>query len=361
MQRALLLAAQGMFTTRPNPRVGCVLVRDGVVVGEGWHERAGAPHAEVHALRAAGDRARAATAYVTLEPCAHFGRTPPCADALIAAGVARVAVATGDPFAHVAGRGLAKLQLAGIAVESGICGAEARELNLGFFSRIERGRPWVRAKLAQSLDGRSALSDGRSQWITGPEARADGHRWRARACAVLTGSGTLLADDPRLDTRLDPPEPLASQWRVLVDSRLRAPSNARLWQSAGPVLWVHADPDQGAALAVDARTRLLALPAACGRVDLDALLRWLGSELSINELHVEAGPVLTGALLAADLVDELLVYQAPMLLGGQAQPAVQLSEPATLEAAARWSLREATPIGRDVRLRYRRRKEVDPR
>lgn len=354
MHRALALAAQGLFTTRPNPRVGCVLVREGAVVGEGWHQRAGEPHAEVHALRAAGPRARGSTAYVTLEPCAHFGRTPPCADALIGAGVARVVVATADPFVQVAGRGLEKLRAAGIVVERGTCGGEARALNAGFFSKIERGRPWVRVKLAQSLDGRSALADGRSQWITGPAARADGHRWRARACAILTGSGTVLADDPRLDTRLEPPVEVAAQWRVLVDSRLRTPAGARLWQSPGPVLRVHAVADAGAWPACDARTRLLALPDACGGVDLEALLRWLAVELEVNELHVEAGARLSGTLLAAGLVDELLVYQAPLVLGSAARASLDLSAPPTLAQASRWCLAESAVLGPDLFLRYLR-------
>jgi diaminohydroxyphosphoribosylaminopyrimidine deaminase / 5-amino-6-(5-phosphoribosylamino)uracil reductase len=351
MQRALELAALGLWTTRPNPRVGCVLVAEGQVVGEGWHQRTGGPHAEVHALRMAGDRARGATAYVTLEPCAHFGRTPPCADALIAAGVSRVVIATGDPFAAVAGRGIQKLRAAGIVVEQGIGEDEARELNLGFLSRIERGRPWVRAKVAQSLDGRSALSDGRSQWITGPAAREDGHRWRARACAILTGSGTLLADDPRLDSRPEGGAEIAPQWRVLVDSRLRTPLSARLWQLPGPVLWVHGQPGAEELPTVDARTRLLALPDGHGRVDLGRLLEWLAREQLINELHVEAGPWLTSEMLSQQLVDELLVYQAPLLLGPSARPALLAPEPADLGMAERWTLLDSEVIGPDVRLR----------
>lgn len=354
MQRALELAAQGLWSTRPNPRVGCVLVRGTERVGEGWHQRAGEPHAEVHALRMAGERARGATAYVTLEPCAHFGRTPPCADALIAAGVARVVIATGDPFVEVAGQGIARLRAAGIAVEVGVLEHEARALNAGFFSRIERGRPWVRAKIAQSLDGRSALSDGRSQWITSAEARADGHRWRARACAILTGSGTMLADDPRLDSRPDSQSGIASQWRVLVDSQLRTPSSARLWQLPGPVLWVHAQEAAANHAAVDGRTRLLSLPAGHGRVDLAALLQHLAAQLKTNEVHVEAGPVLTSALLDLDLVDELLVYQAPLLLGAAARPAVRLPEPESLDSATRWTVVEASTFGPDVRIRLRR-------
>lgn len=351
MQRALQLAERGLTTTRPNPRVGCVIVdSQGQLLGEGWHQYAGGPHAEVHALRAATGSTRGATAYVTLEPCAHHGRTPPCADALVEAGVARVVIACGDPFAQVAGRGIARLREAGIEVHSGVLETQARALNCGFFSRIEHGRPWVRVKLACSLDGRTALADGRSQWITGALARQDGHHWRARACALLSGIGTVLADDPRLDARVDSEPLLPPQLRVIVDSRLRTPATARLFQRPGPVLLAHAG--TRAMPAPAAAAQLLALPDQHGQVDLPALLRWLATHQQINELHVEAGPVLAGALWAAGLVDELLLYQAPVLLGAAARPLLDGIAPAGLAAAPRLHMLAVDPLGEDLRLRF---------
>ena len=279
MARALELAQRGLYSARPNPMVGCVIEREGQVVGEGWHERAGGPHAEVFALRQAGDRARGATAYVTLEPCAHHGRTPPCAEALVDAGVTRVVAAMRDPFPRVDGAGFARLQAAGIEVASGLLEAQARELNRGFLSRIERGRPWVRVKLAASLDGRTAMASGESKWITGAAARAAVQHWRARSGAILTGADTVLADDPALTVRLD----------------------------------------QGSDTAGNRGAEFAALPLREGRLDLDAALRLLGGR-EINEVQVEAGPALCGALLRAGRVDELLLYQAPLLLGDSARP-----------------------------------------
>nr|WP_205700996.1 bifunctional diaminohydroxyphosphoribosylaminopyrimidine deaminase/5-amino-6-(5-phosphoribosylamino)uracil reductase RibD [Jeongeupia sp. USM3] len=311
MQRALRLAALGLYTTTPNPRVGCVIVRDGEVVGEGWHIRAGEPHAEVHALRMAGGAARGATAYVTLEPCSHHGRTPPCADALVSAGVARVVAAMTDPNPQVAGRGLAGLAAAGIDTASGILEAEARELNVGFISRMLRGRPWTRIKLAASLDGRIALDDGQSKWITGAAARADVQRWRARSCAMLTSVETVLADDARLTVRDFAVE--RQPLRVVVDSRLRTPADAALLQTKGVLIAAAVDGPQRAALEA-AGAEVLLLPGGDGRVDLAALLAQLGSR-GISELTVEAGGVLAGSLLQAGLADELLLYQAPVLVG----------------------------------------------
>lgn len=347
MARALALAERGLYSTSPNPRVGCVLVKDGAVVGEGWHVRAGEPHAEVHALRAAGAAARGATAYVTLEPCSHHGRTPPCAEALMAAGVARVVAAMEDPNPLVAGRGLAILRQAGIEVFPGVLENEARELNIGFVSRMTRGRPWVRLKAASSLDGKTALANGQSQWITGAEARQDGHRWRARACAILSGSGTVLADDPQLNVRgVDTerqPRP------VVVDSRLQTPPTARLLDGR-PALVATANPDPAKAAALAAQgAEVLLLRDAAGRVDLAALLQELGRR-GINELHVEGGAGLNGALLAAGLVDELLLYLAPTLLGNPALGLFGLPELTTLEQQQRLRWRDLRQVGGDLRI-----------
>lgn len=350
MARALRLAERGLFTTTPNPRVGCVLVKDGAVVGEGWHERAGEPHAEVHALRAAGEKARGATAYVTLEPCSHHGRTPPCAHALIDAGVARVVAALRDPNPLVAGGGIALLTLAGIRAEVGLLEAEARALNIGFISRMTRGRPWVRLKTASSLDGKTALLNGTSQWITGPAARADVHRLRARACAVLTGVGTVLADDPQLNVR--EVETTRQPLRVVVDSRLRTPTDARILGDGETVLvCAQADPARRDAL-LAAGGHVLELPGPDGRVDIRALLEELGAR-GINELHAEAGATLNGALLRAGLVDEWVAYQAPVVLGHQARGLFEL--PALEDMAGRWGFRltDARMLGPDLRLTLR--------
>ena len=294
MARALRLAARGLTTTSPNPRVGCVIVRDGATVGEGWHARAGEPHAEIHALRAAGNAAHGATAYVTLEPCSHFGRTPPCADALIEAGVARVVSAMADPNPLVAGRGMARLRAAGIATACGLLADESRELNIGFVSRMTRGWPWVRLKVAGTLDGKSALDNGVSQWITGTAARRDGHRWRARACAILTGIGTVREDDPQLSVR---DVPCARQpLRILVDARLEVSPQARILQGE-PILIATASNDEARIETLRAAGHeLVFVPNAAGKVDLGALLRMLG-ERGINEVHVEAGFKLNGSLL----------------------------------------------------------------
>ena len=350
MAQALRLAERGLFTTQPNPRVGCVIAHADVAIGEGWHQRAGEPHAEVFALREAAERARGATAYVTLEPCAHHGRTPPCADALIAAGVARVVIAAEDPFAQVDGRGIGKLRAAGIAVDVGLMREAARELNIGFFSRIERGRPWLRVKLAMSLDGRTALANGESKWITGEAARADVQRWRARSSAILTGSGTVLADNPQLTVRLGEGEAFAPPLRVVLDRQLRTPEGSHVLDGAAPTLMLHtaaADPDHRfkhvECAAVDERN---------GSIDLDTVLAVLAGR-GCNEVHVEAGPTLCGALFAAGLVDELLLYVAPLLLGDQARPLLQL--PTLSDMAERWQLRpiEQRQLGTDWRLRLR--------
>ncbi|MGM9486421.1 bifunctional diaminohydroxyphosphoribosylaminopyrimidine deaminase/5-amino-6-(5-phosphoribosylamino)uracil reductase RibD [Ideonella sp. YS5] len=357
MQHALALAECAIGVTEPNPRVGCVLVAaDGRWIGEGHTQAAGSAHAEVMALRdaaARGHDTHGATAYVTLEPCSHHGRTPPCCDALVAASVARVVVAAGDPNPAVNGQGVERLRAAGITVDwAGDAAAEAsRELNMGFFSRMQRGRPWVRMKIAASLDGRTALDNGASQWITGEAARHDGHAWRRRAAALLTGSGTVLSDDPRLDVRGHPiqMQPL----RIVVDSQLATPPDARLFEAAAPLLFVAAKPDEARAVPLRVQgAEIVFLPGADGHVDLDALLSELARR-DINELHVEAGARLNAALLSAGWVDELLVYQAPMLVGpGRGMAALPALE--TLEGAQRFRFHRVDRVGEDLRLLLRR-------
>lgn len=377
MARALRLAERGLSTTQPNPRVGCVIARGGEVVGEGWHRRAGGPHAEVFALRAAGARAQGAAAYVTLEPCGLQGRTPPCADALVAAGVARVVIASEDAFQREGGA-VGRLRAAGIAVESGLMREAARELNRGFFSRVEHGRPWVRVKLAMSLDGRTALANGESKWITGEAARADVQRWRARSSAILTGSGTVLADDPRLTVRLesdsrrergfepgngvDPacrscnedsgsesflPPPL----RVVLDRELRTPAAAHVLDGSAPTLVFHA-PGVRPSHAGFEHAELAVVETRGDGLDLAQALAELGRR-GANELQVEAGPTLCGALYAAGLVDEVLLYVAPLLLGDSARPLLAL--PALSAMSARWRLRtvDRRQVGEDLRLLMR--------
>jgi diaminohydroxyphosphoribosylaminopyrimidine deaminase/5-amino-6-(5-phosphoribosylamino)uracil reductase len=344
MARALQLAARGLNTTTPNPRVGCVIVKDDRVVGEGWHERAGTPHAEIHALQAGGKAARGATVYVTLEPCSHHGRTPPCAEALINAGVGRVVAAMRDPNPLVAGGGIDMLTLAGVAAEVGLMEAEARVLNPGFISRMTRQRPWVRLKTASTLDGKTALANGASQWITGEAARADVQRLRARACAILTGSGTVLADNPRMNVRdFDiGRQPL----RVVVDSALRTPADAAILPAL--IACHHAAPAARAALE-QAGAEVIELPAADNRVDLAALLTVL-AQRGVNELHVEAGAVLNGALLAAGLVDEWVAYVAPMAVGDDARGLFAQPPLPSLADATRFTLADVRQLGGDLRL-----------
>ena len=345
--RALRLAERGLYTTTPNPRVGCVIVRDGTVVGEGWHERAGEPHAEIHALRAAGDRARGATVYVSLEPCCHHGRTPPCVDALIEAGVARTVAAMQDPNPRVAGAGLARLRAAGIETAAGVLEAEAREVNIGFVSRMMRGRPWVRMKIAASLDGKTALLNGRSQWITGADARRDGHRFRARACAVLTGFGTVRDDDPRLTVRdVDTPrQPL----KIVVDSRLETPPDAKVLMG-GNVLVFAAIDDRARRLALEDRgAEVVLLPNAARKVDLDGMMRELGRR-ELNEVHVEAGFKLNGSLLTAGVVDELVLYLAPCLLGDAARGLFDLPALDDLGERRVLAIRDVRHVGADLRM-----------
>lgn len=317
MRRALVLAARGRRTTHPNPRVGCVILRDGEVVGEGWHERPGEPHAEIHALRAAGDRARGATVCVTLEPCAHHGRTGPCCEVLAEAGVGRVVAAVRDPNPQVAGRGLAHLEAAGIETAVGPLAEEAEVLNRGFFSRMSRGRPWVTVKLAASLDGRTAMASGESRWISGEAARDEVHRLRAESSAVMTGVGTVLADAPRLTPRLGPVERQPD--RVVLDSALRTPPDALLLDGQGRVIIVgaaNADPERRRALET---AGAIVREAGAERPEPDRVLALLASEYDCNEVLVEAGPVLAGALLQAGLVDEIRLFMAPHLMGDAAR------------------------------------------
>lgn len=346
MARALRLAERGLTTTTPNPRVGCVLVRDGAIVGEGWHARAGEAHAEIHALNAAGEHARGATAYVTLEPCSHHGRTPPCAEALVAAGVARVLAAMRDPNPQVAGRGLEQLRAAGIETADGLLAHEARELNIGFVSRMERGRPWLRLKLAASLDGKTALNNGKSQWITGPEARRDGHAFRARACAILTGAGTVRDDDPRLTVR--DAETSRQLLRVVVDSHFETPPTARIFDGGNTLVVAAADDAAKAAALRAAGAEVLVLPNPQGKVDLPRLLQAL-AERGVNELHVEAGHKLSGSLVREGLVDELLLYFAPTILGSGRE---MFPLPELTDLAGRRDLKiiDLRRLGADIRI-----------
>ncbi|MES2118847.1 MAG: bifunctional diaminohydroxyphosphoribosylaminopyrimidine deaminase/5-amino-6-(5-phosphoribosylamino)uracil reductase RibD [Pseudomonadota bacterium] len=349
MTLALEWAAKGLYTTSPNPRIGCVIVRDGQVIGAGVTQAAGYDHAEIQALKdaqARGHDVRGATAYVTLEPCNHYGRTPPCSDALVRAGLGRVVAAMEDPNPLVAGQGMAKLAAAGIAVSSGVLADAAHEMNIGFFSRMRRGLPWVRMKSAASLDGMTALHNGQSQWITGPEARADGHAWRARACAILTGIGTVKADDPQLNVRaVDTPR---QPRRIVVDSKLDIDPRARVLEGGGT--WIVAavsDPEKEAALRA-AGAEIILLPNGAGKVDLPELMRELGRR-QINELHVEAGGKLNGSLIREGCVDELLVYLAPVLLG-DAQGMFTL--PALTDLSRKHTLKfhEVKQIGADLRI-----------
>jgi len=355
MAQALRLADRGLYTTTPNPRVGCVIVNDGKVVGEGWHERAGQAHAEVHALQQAGDKAKGATVYVTLEPCSHHGRTPPCADALINAGVARVVAAMQDPNPKVSGSGMALLQAHGIEIAVGLMQAQARELNIGFISRMERSRPWVRSKIAASLDGKTALANGTSQWITSDAARLDVQRWRARSCAILTGVGTVLADDPQHNVRsLDiGRQPL----RIILDSRCRMSPAARILQGGALVVCASIEKNNAAALR-NAGAEVIALPDAKGRVDFAALMQELARR-EINELHVEAGYKLSGSLLSAGFTDELLLYMAPTLMGNAAMGMFELPVFTDMNQAVSLTIQQLDFVGQDIRVRARVNSQPD--
>ncbi len=352
MRRALELAVRGLYSTHPNPRVGAVLALDNEIVGEGWHERPGQPHAEPNAIRAAGERARGATAFVTLEPCSHHGRTPPCVDALLAAGVKRVVYAVGDPNPLVNGKGAKLLRAAGVQVESGLLENEATALNAGFMMRMRRGRPFVRLKSAASLDGGTALANGASKWITSEDARADVQRWRAQSGAVLTSAATVLADDPRLDVRIEAPrQPL----RVVLDRRRQVGKTARILKPPGEVLLIAATkPARAKGEERFGAARIERVRTLRGHLDLARVFAKLG-ELAINDVLVESGPRLAGALFAAGLVDEWLLYLAPKLLGNGAKPLAQLPRLTKLAAARQFDILDSQAVGPDLRLRLRPR------
>ncbi|WP_432764951.1 bifunctional diaminohydroxyphosphoribosylaminopyrimidine deaminase/5-amino-6-(5-phosphoribosylamino)uracil reductase RibD [Halomonas elongata] len=360
MARALRLARHGLYTSAPNPRVGCVLVKEGRVIGEGWHERAGEPHAEIHALRNAGEAARGATAYVTLEPCSHQGRTGPCAVALVEAGVARVVVAMRDPNPQVAGRGIERLRQAGIEVEEGVLEAEAHALNSGFIARMARGRPFVRMKMAMSLDGRTAMRSGESQWITGPCARREVQRLRARSSVVMTGVESVIFDNSRLTVRaeqleLDNAEAIASRQplRVVVDSRLRLPLAAACLREPGRTLVATVDgyDDEHREKLEQAGAEVVVLPAEeGGRVDLEALLSYLASHEEANEVLLETGATLAGAMLDTGLVDEMQLFVAPTLLGGEARPLFELPGLTRMDEQRPLDIRDIRAVGNDWRI-----------
>ncbi|MDR3392625.1 MAG: bifunctional diaminohydroxyphosphoribosylaminopyrimidine deaminase/5-amino-6-(5-phosphoribosylamino)uracil reductase RibD [Sulfuriferula sp.] len=347
MAQALQLAERGLYTTSPNPRVGCVIVKNNIVIGAGWHQRAGEPHAEVLALRQAGESARGATAYVTLEPCGHFGRTPPCADALVNAGVAKVIAAMQDPNPEVAGSGLARLAAAGIKTSCGLLEQQARELNIGFIQRMTRARPWLRIKTASSLDGKIALSNGDSKWITAAAARLDVHRLRARSCAILTGIGTVLADDPQLNVR--DIETSRQPFKIVVDSHLRTPANARILQDKGTIIaYTQADTNRQQQL-IDAGAELLQVQQGHGGVDLSALLTIL-AQRGVNEIMTEAGAHLNASLIAAGLADEWVMYMAPVLLGNTARGLFTLPEPVSVASRRVLNIQDIRQIGTDLRI-----------
>ncbi len=353
MARALQLAARGLYTAHPNPRVGCVLVHDGNTVGEGWHERAGAAHAEVHALCEAGERARGATAYVTLEPCCHHGRTPPCTDALIQAGVARVVVAMVDPNPKVSGQGLEQLRRAGIRVDTGVFTSEAEKLNPGFILRMRAGRPYVRCKLAMTLDGRTASAAGESKWITSAPARADVQRLRAQSGAIMTGINTVLADDPRLTARLSDQDSASvrSPLRVVVDSELRMPPTARMLKEPGRTLVLTCvTQEQRKAPLLRAGAEIETLPTAQDKVDLRAALGLLAERYEINEVLLEAGPILSGAMLAQGLADECVIYIAAKLLGDAGRGLFHLPGVATLDQQLALTIDDLRAVGGDWRV-----------
>jgi diaminohydroxyphosphoribosylaminopyrimidine deaminase/5-amino-6-(5-phosphoribosylamino)uracil reductase len=358
MRRALELAQRGLYSTHPNPRVGAVLARDEEIVGEGWHERAGEPHAEPIAIRAAGDRARGATAYVTLEPCSHHGRTPPCVDVLLAAGVRRVVYAVGDPNPRVNGAGAARLKQAGLRVESGLLAGDAEALNAGFLMRMRHGRPFVRLKTGASLDGKTALANGASKWITSEEARADVQHWRAQSGAVLTSAATALADDPRLDVRIETPR---QPMRVVLDRRRALRKTARVLAPPGDVLVFAAPTREHKAGPSEERlgaARVERIRPRRSHLDLPAVFARLG-ELEVNDVLVEAGSRLSGALFTADLVDEWLLYIAPKLLGKDAKPVAALARLTKLDDAPEFELVESKQVGPDLRLRLQPKRKKD--
>jgi diaminohydroxyphosphoribosylaminopyrimidine deaminase / 5-amino-6-(5-phosphoribosylamino)uracil reductase len=347
MAQALRLAERGMFSANPNPRVGCVVVQAGRVVGSGWHERAGQSHAEVNALNVAGLMARGATVYVTLEPCSHYGLTPPCVEALKHAGISKVVMAMEDPNPLVSGKGCALLRQSGIDVQSGLLGAEARALNIGFVSRMLNKRPWIRSKVAASLDGKIALKNGLSQWITGKAARQDGHRWRARSCAILTGIGTVKADDPQLSVReiKTSRQPL----KVVIDRRLETPADARLLFGKNVLIFTTDENAKKADVLRKKGAQVISMPDEHDKVDLVKMMHKL-ADFGINELLVEAGNKLNGALVRADLIDELVIFLAPHLLGETALGLIDLPELTSLDQKSSIEIQDLRMIGKDIRI-----------
>lgn len=370
MAHALRLAEHGLFTTDPNPRVGCVIVKDGEIVGEGWHCQAGERHAEVHALQQAGDRARGADVYVTLEPCCHHGRTPPCTEALISAGVSRVVAAMEDPNPRMAGKGLGQLRDSGILVQAGVLKDQAEQLNPGFVQRMHSGKPLVRCKLAMSLDGRTALANGESRWISGEAARRDVQYWRARSSAVLTGIGTVLADDPAMTVRLEPPLTAGSDCgveirqplRIVLDSRLRIPANARILKQPGRTyVFTLETKDKVATAKLEAAGASIDYvpPSSHGPgIELSIVIERL-ARMGINELWVEAGPTLSGALLQAGLIDELIIYVAPLLMGDGARGLFHLPQISSLTECTTLEILDVRAVGSDWRVSARVRKSQD--
>ncbi|SFD84872.1 bifunctional diaminohydroxyphosphoribosylaminopyrimidine deaminase/5-amino-6-(5-phosphoribosylamino)uracil reductase RibD [Nitrosomonas sp. Nm166] len=349
MATALRLAEKGLYSTTPNPRVGCVIARNGQIVGSGWHERTGQAHAEINALNTAGEAARGATAYVTLEPCSHYGRTPPCANALIKAGIARVVIAMEDPNPLVHGRGCALLKQAGVTVQAGLLQAEAHALNVGFITRVTHKKPWVRLKTAASVDGRIALKNGASQWITGEAARQDGHRWRARSCAVVTGIGTVKSDNPQLTVRHI--QTSRQPKRIVVDSHLALPLDTQLLQGGEVIIFTANTDNQEKKVALaKSGVRVIVLPDAEKRVDLKQMMTMLATDFEMNEVLVEAGSGLNGALVDAGLVDEMIIFLAPHLLGNDAQGMLKLTELVCLEQKKTLKIQDLRMVGQDIRI-----------
>jgi len=347
MTQALRLAEQGLYTTMPNPRVGCVMVKNGAVIGEGAHLKAGTPHAEVHALKQAGAGASGATAYVTLEPCSHYGLTPPCVEALIDAGVAKVVIAMQDPNPLVAGQGVTRLKESGVEVLSGLMQQQAEALNAGFITRMTKKQPWVRSKIAASLDGKTALSNGKSQWITGAAARADVQHWRARSCAMVTGIGTILSDNPSLTVRAHAidRQPIT----VIVDSQLRIPLDAKALQNPDVMIAFATDPEHKAEQLAEMNVAVLRLPNHFGKVCLESLLTHLAT-IDVNEVMVEGGDGLNGALMALNLIDELIIYYAPKLMGSDSKGMFGLPTLTRMQDVVNLNVTDVRQFGDDIRV-----------
>ena len=350
MSQALQLAEKGLYSTSPNPRVGCVIVRDGKIAGSGWHVQTGQPHAEINALNIAGRAAQGATVYLTLEPCSHYGRTHPCAEALIRAKVAKVIIAMQDPNPLVAGKGASLLKQSGINVLVGLMGERAKDLNVGFVSRMINNRPWVRMKIAASLDGKTALNNGVSQWITGEAARHDGHRFRARSCAVLTGIGTVLEDDPQLSVRFI--ETSRQPLRIIIDSQLKIPTTAKVLRGEGELIFTTTDNKERISALKEAGARPIILPSEKGKIDLAGLMQIL-ADFEINELLIEAGNRLSSAFIREGLVDELIIYLAPHLIGNRAMGMLQLPELTDLSEKYNLKIKDLRMVGEDIRIMSR--------